>query len=228
MISACVFDMDGVLIDTEPVWRRVEQEVFGRVGVQLTEEQLLETWGMRINEVVDHWYRSRPWGGVRPQAVAKAIVDGVVAHVRRGGVPADGALAAVDTARRAGLKIAIASSSSRRLIDAVVDRLALIDKVDALLTADDERRGKPAPDVYLSAAARLGVAADSCVAVEDAPVGVRSAKAAGMSCIGLVTHGIDPADLGEADVVIGSLHEFTPELLQRLAGSAIEITGRRR
>ena len=70
MIRACVFDMDGVLIDTEPVWRRVEQEMFARVGVELSEEQLLATWGMRINEVVDHWYRSRPWGGVRPQAVA--------------------------------------------------------------------------------------------------------------------------------------------------------------
>ena len=228
MIRACIFDMDGVLIDTEPVWRSVEQKVFARVGVHLTEEQLLETWGKRIDEVVEHWYVSRPWDGVRPNAVAKAIVDEVVAHVRDQGVPAPGALAAVDTARTAGLRIAIASSSSRRLIDAVVARLGLREKMDALLSADDDKNGKPAPDVYLRAASMLGVPAGECVAVEDSPMGVRSAKAAHMACVALVTPGIDPADLCEADITIAALSEFTPALLKRLDLGGVDILGRRR
>ena len=228
MIRACVFDMDGVLIDTEPAWRRVEQEVFARVGVILTEEQLLETWGMRINEVVDHWYSSRPWGGVRPQAVARAIVDGVVEHVRREGAPMDGALEAIDVAHGAGLRVAIASSSSRALIDAVVERLGIAQRVELLLSADDEKHGKPAPDVYLSAARRLEVAPDQCLAVEDSPVGVQSAKAAGMACVGLTTHGIDAGELSAADVVIGSLHDLTPELIAALGSGDVDVVGRRR
>jgi len=229
VIRACVFDMDGVLIDTEPVWRRVEREVFSRVGVELTEEQLLETWGMRIGEVVDHWYRSRPWDGVRPQAVAKAIVDQVAAHVRAQGISTPGAVEAIDAARSSGMRVAIASSSSRRLIDAVVERLNLIDKVDALLTADDEKRGKPAPDVYLSAARVLGAAPEECVAIEDSPVGVRSAKAAHMACVALMTHAIDPSQLAEADAIVESLHELTAERLQRVAaGDRVDILGRRR
>jgi mannitol-1-/sugar-/sorbitol-6-/2-deoxyglucose-6-phosphatase len=228
MIRACVFDMDGVLIDTEPVWRRVEREIFGRVGVELTEEQLLETWGMRISEVVDYWYRSRPWDGVRPQAVAKAIVDEVVAHVRIQGRPAHGAVEAIARVHAAGLRIAIASSSSRRLIHAVVERLEVTRHVEALLSADDEQHGKPAPDVYLSAARKVGLAPDECIAVEDSPVGVQSAKAAGMLCVALVTHGIERSDLQAADAIIGSLDELEPELWERLASGGMDIVGRRR
>src|SRR5579864_1240036 len=112
MIRACIFDMDGVLIDTEPVWRRVEREVFSRVGVELSDEQLRETWGKRIEEVVDHWYRVRPWDGVRPKAVQKEIVRRMVEYVRGDGVPIPGAVDAVHAARDAGLRVGIASSSS--------------------------------------------------------------------------------------------------------------------
>jgi sugar-phosphatase len=227
VIRACIFDMDGVLIDTEPVWRRIEREVFARVGVELSEEQLLETWGMRIDEVVDHWYRRRPWDGIRPQAVAKAIVDEVTAYVRREGVPAPGALEAIDTAYGAGLRMAIASSSSRRLIDAVVDRLDIAKRVSVLLSADDEKQGKPAPDVYLSAARRLGVLPTECIAIEDSPVGIRSVKAAHMGCVALVTHAIDRAELAEADVIIESLQEFTRDLLERLPRNAVDLVGER-
>jgi sugar-phosphatase len=228
MMRGCVFDMDGVLIDTEPVWRRIEQEIFGRVGIELTEEQLLETWGMRINEVVDHWYRSRPWAAVRPQAVAKAIVDDVVAHVQAAGTPAPGAVAAIDRVHAAGMRIAIASSSSARLIDAVVRRLELVEKVEVVVSADDERHGKPAPDVYLSAVGKLALVPEECMAVEDSPVGVASAKAAGMACVALATHGLDPSALSAADATITSLDELTPTLWERLPSGGVDIVGHRR
>src|ERR1039458_5755115 len=79
-ITACVFDMDGVLIDTEPVWRETEHDVFARVGVELTDAQLRETWGMRIEEVVDYRYRVRPWNGIRPRAVEREIIREMVAY----------------------------------------------------------------------------------------------------------------------------------------------------
>jgi len=211
--KACVFDMDGVLIDTEPVWRQVEFDVFARVGVTLTDEQLRNTWGMRIEEVVDHWYQERPWNGIRPHAVQREIVREMVEYVRQQGVPMVGALEAIETARSIGLRIAIASSSSRELIDAVVDRLGIAALVDAICTADDEERGKPDPGVYLSAAQALDVIPSRCVAIEDSPVGVSAAVAAGMRCIGVRSHGDLSGDISHAHVVLDSLVEITPAML---------------
>ena len=221
-VRACVFDMDGVLIDTEPVWRRVEREVFARVGVELTEEQVRETWGLRIDDLVEHWYHVRGWKDVRPRAVQHEIVREIVDHVRSDGVPLPGAVEAVRMAHDAGLRVGIASSSSRPVIEAVMERLGIAGLVDAACTADDETLGKPDPAVYLSAARRLGVDADHCVAIEDSPFGVVSAKRAGMICVAVRTEAVDPSAVADADVVIDSLTDFTPDLLKAL-GSRGEI-----
>jgi mannitol-1-/sugar-/sorbitol-6-/2-deoxyglucose-6-phosphatase len=227
VIRACVFDMDGVLIDTEPVWRRVERDVFARVGVELTDDQLRETWGKRIEEVVDHWYRVRAWDGVRPRAVQREIVREMVQHVRADGVALPGAVEAINAARDAGLRIAIASSSSHELIDAVVDRLGIEPLVDGVCSADDEILGKPDPGVYRSAARMLGFAPDECVAVEDSPAGVRSALAAGMLCVAVRPHGPLGAEVSGAEVVLDSLVDFTPQLLERLQSRVVDQVGRR-
>ena len=213
MFTACVFDMDGVLIDTEPVWRETEHDVFARVGVELTDAQLRETWGMRIEEVVDYRYRVRPWNGIRPRAVQREILREMVEHVRAHGVPMPGAVEAIHTAREVGLRVAIASSSSRELIDAVVERLGIAELVEAVCSADDEERGKPDPGVYLSAARALDAMPSACIAIEDSPIGVTAAITAGMRVIGLRSEGALAGDISHAHVVIDSLAEITPELL---------------
>ena len=228
MIRGCVFDMDGVLIDTEPVWRRVEREVFARVGVELTDEQLRETWGLRIDDLVDHWYRSRPWTGVRPKAVQHEIIREMVEHVRSDGVALPGAVEAIGVARDAGLEVAIASSSARPLIEAVVEKLGIGHLVGAVCTADDESLGKPDPAVYVSAAQRIGVEPGDCIAVEDSPFGIASAKGAGMVCIAVRTAAVDVGMLTAADMVVDSLHAFTPSLLEKLRDAGWEIGLRRR
>ena len=228
MIKACVFDMDGVLIDTEPVWRRVERDVFRRVGIELTDAQLRETWGMRIEEVVDFWYHARPWDGIRPRAVQREIVRAMVDHVSNDGVPLPGAVDAVSTAREAGLRVGIASSSSHELIEAVIRRLDLAHLIDAVCTADDEKLGKPDPAVYMSAARLLGAKPGECIAVEDSPAGVRSAKAAGMVCIAVMTDAVSRDDIKDADVQLDSLLDFTPDLLRGLShDDDVSVTGRR-
>lgn len=219
--------MDGVLIDTEPVWRRVEREVFARVGVHLTEEQLRETWGLRIEDLVEHWYRTRGWKDVRPRAVQHEIVREMADHVREQGTPLPGAVEAVRMAHDSSLQVGIASSSSRPIIDAVVERLGITGLVDATCSADDEILGKPDPAVYLTAARRLGAEPHECVAIEDSPFGVVSAKRAGMICVAVRTEAVDPAAIAGADAIIESLVEFTPELLLSVQSGDIDLRGYR-
>jgi HAD superfamily hydrolase (TIGR01509 family) len=216
-IRAVIFDMDGLLIDTEPIWRRTEIEIFGRLGLHLTEEQCLETMGVRIGEVVQLWYSRHAWTGPSIPEVTREIVDAVTEHVRSEGEPKPGVLEAFETVHAAGLPIAIASSSSRDLIQAVIDRLGLAHYIAAICSADEEEEGKPSPAVYLTAARRLGVRPSNCLALEDSPNGVLSAKRAGMFCIAVPDPYLaDDPRMKEADICLDSLLEFTPDLLDEL------------
>ncbi|HET6790743.1 MAG TPA: hexitol phosphatase HxpB, partial [Actinomycetota bacterium] len=179
-IEAVVFDMDGVLVDSEPMWRAVEREVFAGVGIELTDEDLYPTMGVRIADVVDRWYRRHPWPGPSREQVAETIVDGVARAVRERGLLLDGARDAVDHVRSLGLGVALASSSPMPLILAVLSLGGLAARFDVVVSGEDEELGKPDPAVFLSAARRLEVLPERCLVVEDSINGVRAAKAAGM------------------------------------------------
>lgn len=207
-ISAVVFDMDGVLIDSEPIWRAVEREIFARVGIRVTDRDLEETMGVRIEEVVALWHRRHPWTDPSPQEVAEAIVEGVARAVEDEGVLIDGAEKAVDYFTGLGLRVALASSSPMRLIRAVLSRSGLGDRFEVVHSAEEEERGKPDPAVYLSTARKLGVTPDRSLAVEDSVAGVRSAKAAGMVCIAVSDPVIGAGELADADLVLGALAEI--------------------
>lgn len=212
--NAVIFDMDGLLIDTEPVWRRVEIEVFGSVGLHLTEEQCLETMGVPVPDVVRLWYSRHPWEGPTLDDVTRRITSGVVEYVRTHGEPMTGVLQAVRAVKDAGLRTAVASSSSEEMIAAVVCRLGIAGSIDAIASADNELAGKPDPAVFLTAARKLGVAPQACVAVEDSPNGVVAAKAAGMFCIVVPDPhlAVDPR-MAQADRTIRSMEEFSLDIL---------------
>jgi sugar-phosphatase len=216
-IRAAVFDMDGLLIDTEPIWRRTEIEIFGRLGLYLTEEQCMQTMGVRVAQVVELWYSRHPWEGPSTAEVTEQIIAGVIAHVLAEGVPMPGVMDALATVHDAGLPIAIASSSSEELIRAVMRRLGIERYITAICSADDEAEGKPHPAVYLTAARRLGIPPEECLALEDSPNGVLAAKAAGMYCIAVPDRFLagDPR-MDEADLRLDSLEELTSALLNRL------------
>lgn len=204
--------MDGLLIDTEPVWRSAEKEVFAHLGIELTEADLLDSTGVRIDELAAV---RLPLDGPRPAEVADRITNQVVDYVKRVGVPMPGVPEAIALFGRSDLRLAIASSSPKRLIDAVCTRLRL--HVDVRCSALDEAQGKPAPDVYLAAARRLGLSPARCLALEDSPSGVLAAKDAGMTCVAVP----DPLLTGDpryrrADLVLPSLTELTEPLLRSL------------
>jgi sugar-phosphatase len=216
-VEAVVLDMDGLLIDTEPVWRVASAAVFAGFGVVLSEQDLLDSTGQPIEELIPVW-RRRAREASRPTdaEVAGLIVDRVIAHVTARGRPMPGVTAAIALFERCGLRLAIASSSPLRLIDAVCDRLGLT-RITVRCSAMDEARGKPAPDVYLTAARRLGVGAAGCLALEDSPAGIASARSAGMRCIAVPDPllAADPR-YREADLVLESLTALDEAALRRL------------
>ncbi len=217
---AAIFDMDGVLIDSEPFWHEAETEAFGRVGISLTSAQWAPTMGMPVNEVVDLWYRRHPWGGATRQQVQDAIVDQVVERIRTRGTLGDGAIEAVDFLRHMGLIAALASSSPYRVIRAVLDLTALADRFLVVHSAEEEREGKPHPAVYLATARKLRVPPASCLAIEDSPNGVAAAKAAGMTCVAIPNASFEGRELfGAADIVIPSLRHIDEALWARLAAA---------
>ena len=209
MLEAVIFDMDGVLVDSEPIWQDVEIDLLGALGVPLTHELCKQTMGFRVNEAVAYWYERHPWDGPTVDDVAEQLMTGVVDAIGARGEPMVGVGAAVAFIRDAGLRLAIASSSYYRVIDAVLRRLDLTDAFEVVHSAEDEANGKPHPDVYLTAAAKLGVAPADCVAIEDSPNGVLSAKRAGMICVAVPDPGIaGDARFGDADLTLSSLAEL--------------------
>ena len=205
--------MDGVLIDSEPLWQRAEIEIFGGLGLHLTPELCRTTMGLRIDEVVDHWFRLRPWSGPEPAEVVALVVDRMRELIGAEGSLLPGVREAIAFLRERVRGLGLASSSFNVLIDAVLDGFGIRDAFDVVVSAEDEPHGKPHPGIYLTAARLLSVDPDRCVAIEDSPNGVRSAKAAGMRCIALPAPGeVDPEDVAEADVVLRSLTELDEEV----------------
>ena len=218
MIKAAIFDMDGLLIDSEPFWQEAEVSVFRQVGVPITKEKTIETMGLRIDEVVEHWYARYPWDTQSKEEVTQKIVDKVIALVKEKGTAKKGVYQAIKVFGDQNIPIAIASASLRNVIDAVVERLGIAEQLSSVHSAEDEAHGKPYPDVYLTAAKKLGVPPSECLAFEDSPNGVLSAKAAGMKCIAVPDEAvIGDSRLNTADLVLDSLEEFNQDVLDQIS-----------
>lgn len=218
MFDAIIFDMDGLLIDSEPFWRRSQVKAFKIVGVGLSEADMMTTMGRRIDEVVAHWHHERPWEGTSQKDVEAMIVDGVIELVKQEGKPRSGAIAALEYFKDLGLPIAIASSSSMEIIDAVVDALSIRPYFDELFSAEHETHGKPHPGVFITTAQHLNVQPHKCLVFEDSPSGVLAAKAAKMMCIAVPEPETkEHSFIQTADVILDSLEDLDATVLETLA-----------
>lgn len=217
MLGAAIFDMDGLLIDSEPLWQRAERQLFATAGLELTSEMCQRTKGLRIDEVVEYWYSQKPWNRPSPGELSRLILDRVVQLVRTEGQPQPGARDAIDAARDVGLALALATSSPPALIEAVLDRLDLTGAFEVIHSAVDEPYGKPHPAVFLTAADRLSVAPTQCLALEDSLNGVIAAKSARMTCIAVPeASDAELPGFAIADVVVSSLIEVDRAMLEAL------------
>ncbi|MGH8981353.1 MAG: hexitol phosphatase HxpB [Acidimicrobiales bacterium] len=215
-----MFDMDGLLVDSEPLWHEAEVEILGGLGVPIAPDDCRHTKGMFVREVMAYWYARSPWLGPAPDEVAHRVVDRVIELVEEKGRLQPGVDRALGLCRDHGLRLAVASSSEHRLVEMVLGRFDLARHFELAHSAEDEPYGKPHPAVFLTAAARLGAAPDRCLVWEDAPAGVLAAKAARMTCVAVP----EPAErhlpaFAIADAVLGSLEEAGEALWDRLVAA---------
>ena len=182
-IEAVIFDMDGVLIDSEPLWKIAEISTFQSVGVQLDATDLEKTVGLRIDEVVSHWYNHHPWKELTQAKVVEHIIQEMIRLIQEKGESLTGVEESLQFFKQNGVKIGLATSSYQVLLDTVLKKLEIVDYFDYTLSAEKLAFGKPHPEVYLLVANQLGVHPENCLVVEDSLNGVISGKAAKMMVV---------------------------------------------
>jgi HAD superfamily hydrolase (TIGR01509 family) len=216
LIDAVVFDLDGVIVDSEQVWDEVREQYTRESGGTYTESATRDMMGMSSLEWSRYMHEALGVPGT-PQEINAAVVARML---QRYGEEPPLIPGAVDVVRRCAERwpLAIASSSNPELIDVVLDESGLRDVISVAVSSQEVARGKPAPDVYLEAARRLGVEPRRCAAVEDSHNGILSAKAAGMRVIAIPNPHFPPAAdaLADADVVLRSIEELTPDVIDGL------------
>jgi HAD superfamily hydrolase (TIGR01509 family) len=190
--DAVLFDMDGVLVDSEPLWKIAMEEVFNGLGSKLTKTDFQKTVGMRIDQVITYWKNIEEWEQ-EVQSIEYEIIDRMIQLVSENGQPLPGVQDTVIHLNKIK-SVGLASSSPKKLIDSVLNKTQLHSYFHGVFSAELEPFGKPHPAVYLTAANQLGVQPNRCLVIEDSLNGIISAKAANMTviCIPEKTHLANP------------------------------------
>lgn len=201
---AAIFDLDGVLVDSEPLWVRAETDLFARHGHRFTPDDARATHGRSIEDTVRAYARRL---GADPQPLRAELVELMRAHYLDG-IPVRRGAPEFVRALQGRMALAVASNTDTDLVRLALEHAGLLDAFSAVVSSRDVGRAKPDPDVYLAACRALDVEPGDAIAFEDSPAGVRSAKAAGMTCVGVPDR--DDVDLAAAgaDVVVHSMAEL--------------------
>lgn len=214
-VQAAVFDMDGLLIDSEPFWLQSENQVFSSIGLDMSlRDKLPDLLGLRIDQVVELWYQVSPWQTPSKEEVIQRIIDSTIAMVEKERPLLLGVEHALSLCQSLGLKIALASASPLYMLESVLEMFNIRHYFDAVVSAGDLPYSKPHPQVYLNAAEALGVPPVQCVALEDSVNGMIACKAARMRSI-VVPSAEMAADprWSLADYRLSSLSELTAAMV---------------
>jgi HAD superfamily hydrolase (TIGR01509 family) len=214
VIDAVVFDLDGVIVDTEGLWNEIREGLARERGGRWSERATAEMMGMSAPEWSRYMHETV---GISdpPEEINREVVRRLLDRYAEQPPLIAGAVEAV---RRIAVRwpLALASSSNREVIEVALEVAGLAALFRATVSSEEVARGKPAPDVYLEAARRLGVDARRCAAVEDSANGIRSAHAAGMRVVAIPNTTFPPSDdaLARANVVLDSIAELTPDVVE--------------
>jgi sugar-phosphatase len=183
-VLAALFDMDGLIIDSEPLWDQAEMDIFSTLDVDLTRRnELPDTLGLRIDQVVRMWYETLPWNGPSQHEVTNRIIARSLSLIEETRPLLPGVKDALELCQQQGMKIGLASASPLHMLERVLEIFDLRAYFDVLVSAESLPYSKPHPQVYLDAAAKLGIDPLNCVTLEDSFNGMIATKAARMRSI---------------------------------------------
>ncbi len=214
-VLAAIFDMDGLLIDSEPLWDQAELDVFASLGVDISRRhELPDTLGLRIDQTVRMWFEALPWNGPDQAEVTQRIIARALALVEETRPLLPGVEQALQLCQQQGLKIGLASASPLRMLERVLEMFQLRHYFDVVVSAEALPYSKPHPQVYLDAAAKLGIDPLNCVTLEDSFNGMIATKAARMRSIVVpAAEYRDDARWALANIKLNDLTQLTPEHL---------------
>ncbi len=185
MIKAVIYDMDGVIINSEPLWREALIHCFNEVGFNFSQDKCRITQGMRLIEVVEYWHNEQPWESKSLEEVEQDILKKITELIMEKGKEMDGVAASLSHFKSKGYKIGLASSSATSLINVALNKLELRDSFDVINSAENLKLGKPHPEIFIKTAEQLNVHPKNCLVIEDSFHGVLAGKAALMKVVAI-------------------------------------------
>lgn len=215
MIKAVIFDMDGILIDSEPIQMKAINQVTQRWGIRLKDEDFIPMIGRRLSDDFSHLKDTFhiPVDYTEFVKLKNTAYEGLICKEPVGEMP--GVSRLLDELEKGGFYRAIASGSSRRDIDLVLKKLQLTGRFDVITSGDEVKSGKPEPEIYLLTADRLKISPGECLVLEDTNFGVRAAKSAGMKCIAIPHPYTQNQDFSMADIIIDSMERITISIFKQ-------------
>jgi sugar-phosphatase len=218
MMQAVIFDMDGTLIDSEPMWKEAEKQVFSSIGVKVSEELSANTASMTTREVTEFWYRHFPWSGKSLEQVENEVIDRVAALICEKGEAMEGVEEILNFFQKKKFKIGLSTNAPAILIPVVLNKLGISKYFHSTSSSEYETQGKPHPAVYLATAKKLEVEPSKCIAFEDSLSGIISASKANIKTV-VVPPASEFADKKYeiSHIKLSRLSDFTDSHLEKIA-----------
>jgi HAD superfamily hydrolase (TIGR01509 family) len=217
MIEAVIFDLDGIIIESEPLWKETEKKVFAGIGLNLTTEMCSRTIGLDTYDTIKFWYTEMPWKGKDFTRLYEEIIETMRITMQEKVQLKEGFMESLRMLKGKSLPVAVATSSPPVLIETALNKFGILEEFDILNSSIKEEYGKPHPAVYLTTARRLGKDPRNCLAFEDSFNGAIAAKAARMRVVTVP----DPSEFQNrrfdfSDLKLSSLLEFSEEKFRQL------------
>lgn len=217
MFEAVFFDMDGLLINSEPFWKAAEKEVFGDLGIDVTEEHTCKTSLMTTRQVTEYWYSHQPWTEKSLEEVEKNVIQIVGELIENSGITMPGVVELLQYFKQLGYKIGLATNSPYCLVPTVLHKLNIEHYFDITMSSDFVEKGKPSPEIYIKGAFELNVIPSKCIVFEDSTSGIIAALNAGMSVVAVPgTRNFDDKGFDIANIKIRQLSDFRNEHIRLL------------